>query len=370
METSSVAVQVRPAPPADPIELGLLLRTARERSELRLEDVRDAISVPVVDLDALERGRLETLHTQQAAVVVLFRYAQHLGLEPDELVPVLRAHWPHRGLSVDAFASPHGITPLAELQVARGLLLPIATPGPLAAKALGLSEATRSLLESGSAKRLFALKVLAPTSVVRRARLADAAAAAVGAIGEAERPDALGSGEVEGAEARTEDPATAATAGGAPRSEEAAAPDEPREAPSAAAAELEEDAFGLPMTPVVAAQATEVADDDPPAPIAEEPSILVSLDQWIEPEPAAVPVAAPEEPLAEAAGGAETSGGEAVASAAPVPEEQVAPAPVEGPLPLRITAESQRRWGQHLARFLSERLDLAHGEQAPPGAAG
>lgn len=163
-EQVAVEAVVTPPPPADPVELGLRLRSARERLGLRLEDVRDEIDVPLVDLDALERGNLEPLHTQQAAVVALWRYAERLGLEPRELAGVINAHWPHRGLAVNAVASRRGYTPVAELRTAIQLLNPISDPISLGATRLGLSETTRGVLEDHSAKRLVALQLLAPVT--------------------------------------------------------------------------------------------------------------------------------------------------------------------------------------------------------------
>jgi len=164
-------VELAPPAPADANELGLRLRTARERLGLALEDVRDQIDVPLLDLDALERGHLAVLHTEQAAVVALWRYAERLGLDPRDLVEVLRACWPNRELAINAIASRRGFTPVAELRAALQLLNPIASATWLDAQPIGLSDATKAILESRSAKRLLALQLLAPVGALGRLQL-------------------------------------------------------------------------------------------------------------------------------------------------------------------------------------------------------
>ncbi len=161
-------------PPESPVEVGLALRAARERAGISLEEAREATSVPKVDLEALEHGRLELLHVEQAAVVGLWRYAELVGLEPAPLVETVRRHWPRPALAADALhAAPGGPgTPRAHLALAEELLRKIAPrAGELAsASPLGLSEPTRQQLSERSASALHALGALGPAPGVQRGR--------------------------------------------------------------------------------------------------------------------------------------------------------------------------------------------------------
>lgn len=378
-EVPETVVVARPVPPADPIELGFLLRSNRERLGLRLDVVRAAINVPVVDLDALERGQLELLHTQQAAVIALWRYAEHLGLEPSELVGVLRSHWPHRGLAVDAFISNRGVTPVAQLQVAAQLLDPISSPKQLGKSTMGLSEATKHLLEDGSAKRLFALKVLAPTSAVRRARLSAASPFAPAELGAGEAAPGVG----EPANLEVEAPATAA--------------------PSLADDELIAEFVAL-TTPSEGTPSLGAPDEDPPADLAAEPAVDAVAASGHHQETALDSLEedglATEEPFFDAGGvtwtpeaqtdvqAAEThpegSAGALEAEGAPSAGMESEPPEAlgatlapgrnadhgEAPGARLGVAEAQRRWGQHLAHFLADRLGLAPEDDRPTSASG
>ncbi len=184
------------APPlATPVEVGLVLRSAREKAGLSLESVRGSTGVPMVDLAALEHGHLEVLHVEQAAVVGLWRYAELLGLDPGPLVGVVRAHWPRPALAVDAMRRDPDSTgmPGALLAEADGLLSAIARRGGDAGRGsvsrrdpdrdpdrhLGLSEATRRELAGGTASHMLALTVLGAASRAPTAALPPVDAAAV-----------------------------------------------------------------------------------------------------------------------------------------------------------------------------------------------
>ncbi|HUZ20354.1 MAG TPA: helix-turn-helix domain-containing protein [Acidimicrobiales bacterium] len=164
-------------PPTTPVEVGLALRSARERAGLGLDDVRDRTGVPKVDLDALEQGRFELLLVEQAAVVALWRFAELVGLDPTVLVGVLRSQWPNRALAVDAFRlgpSPDSM-PLARLKAARQLLAPITGTrqlgvGSSSVSGLGLSEATRQLLAATSSSTAIAVAAIGPGRSPRRPR--------------------------------------------------------------------------------------------------------------------------------------------------------------------------------------------------------
>lgn len=161
-------------PPSTPVDVGLVLRSAREAAGLSLEDVRSSTGVPMVDLAALEHGHLEVLHVEQAAVVGLWRYAELLGLDPGQLVAVARAHWPRAALAVDAMrGKPGGMgMPCALLAEAEELLAGIApralalTRGTSPRGAIGLSEATRRQLAAGTAGDAFRRTLLGVTAAV------------------------------------------------------------------------------------------------------------------------------------------------------------------------------------------------------------
>ena len=87
-------------------EIGRLLRQAREERGLDLLAVHDRLSRPITQLEALERGDLDSLPDQALALSTLRRYAAFLGLDGDALA--LRM--------IDAWSSP----PAAVNGAARG----------------------------------------------------------------------------------------------------------------------------------------------------------------------------------------------------------------------------------------------------------
>lgn len=171
----------------------MALHSARERRGLTLEQVRDAIEVPSVDLDALERGQLELFHLQQSAVVALWRYAEFLELEPDRLLPVLHNHWPHRALSVNAFRPDLGMaaTPVARLAAAARLLEPLLQSTHQDAMALGLTSATQAELATRRAAEAFATSVLIPAAALATGEPGARATLRAGARPEARRAFAV-----------------------------------------------------------------------------------------------------------------------------------------------------------------------------------
>jgi hypothetical protein len=87
-------------------EIGRLLHQAREERGLDLLAVHDRLSRPITQLEALERGDLDSLPDQALALSTLRRYAAFLGLDGDALA--LRM--------IDAWSSP----PAAVNGTARG----------------------------------------------------------------------------------------------------------------------------------------------------------------------------------------------------------------------------------------------------------
>jgi cytoskeletal protein RodZ len=160
-----------PPDPTDPAELGLLLRATRERSALTLDEIRDRIAVPRVDLVALESGRLSLLHTERAASIALWRYADLLGLDAEALVRIVHTHWPRPtqgALSIQPFV---GIElPVGQITHAQDLLRAITGVRERSTRArpLGLSASTRSTLSSISARRNLGYEILGPVRPSRR----------------------------------------------------------------------------------------------------------------------------------------------------------------------------------------------------------
>jgi cytoskeletal protein RodZ len=83
----------RPGPPRSPVEIGQVLRRAREERGLDLLSVHDRIGRPITQLEALELGSVSTVHDQIALVSTLRNYAAFLGLDGDGLALALIDQW-------------------------------------------------------------------------------------------------------------------------------------------------------------------------------------------------------------------------------------------------------------------------------------
>ncbi len=70
--------------------VGALLRSARVRHGLDLEDVSTALRIRLVHLQAIEEGRFDDLPGPTYAIGFLRVYAEHLGLDRDEIVARFR----------------------------------------------------------------------------------------------------------------------------------------------------------------------------------------------------------------------------------------------------------------------------------------
>jgi hypothetical protein len=150
----------------NPVEVGMALRSARERERLSLEEIRDRTDVPKVDLDALERGQLDIFHVEQAAVVGVWRYAEALNLDPNALVEVLHRFWTKPSLSIEALGvtTDLGATPIAQLTLATSMLSPISRPRALTSgsRHLGLSKSMRDILSAASIGATRAVATIGP----------------------------------------------------------------------------------------------------------------------------------------------------------------------------------------------------------------
>lgn len=74
-------------------EIGALLRTTRQQSDIDLSAVHDRLGRPVLELDALERGDLSSLPDQALALSTVRRYANLLGLDGDRVALDLLDAW-------------------------------------------------------------------------------------------------------------------------------------------------------------------------------------------------------------------------------------------------------------------------------------
>lgn len=75
-------------------DLGRLLRRARTRQGLRMEDVSARTGLPLDQLDALEAGTVDRILDRMAILKTLRRYADFLGLPGERFVIALVDHWP------------------------------------------------------------------------------------------------------------------------------------------------------------------------------------------------------------------------------------------------------------------------------------
>jgi len=72
-------------------EVGALLRVTRERSNQTLRDVADALRIRMAHLEAIEAGEYERLPGATYAVGFVRAYADHLGLDSNEIVRRFKA---------------------------------------------------------------------------------------------------------------------------------------------------------------------------------------------------------------------------------------------------------------------------------------
>lgn len=83
----------RPASPRSSVEIGQVLRRAREERGLDLLSVHDRIGRPITQLEALELGNVSSVPDQIALVSTLRNYAAFLGLDGDGLALALIDQW-------------------------------------------------------------------------------------------------------------------------------------------------------------------------------------------------------------------------------------------------------------------------------------
>jgi hypothetical protein len=82
------------AGPSSVPEVGRLLRRARTRQGLRLEDASARTGVPLDQLEALEAGTVDRIPDRVWILGSLRRYADFLGLPGDRFVLAVVDHWP------------------------------------------------------------------------------------------------------------------------------------------------------------------------------------------------------------------------------------------------------------------------------------
>lgn len=84
----------RAGPPTSVPEIGRLLRRARTRQGLNLEDVSARTGLPLHLLEALEAGTVARIPDSVTALKALRRYADAVGLAGDRFVVAMVEHWP------------------------------------------------------------------------------------------------------------------------------------------------------------------------------------------------------------------------------------------------------------------------------------
>ena len=80
--------------PSSVPEVGRLLRRARTRQGLRLEDVSARTGLNLLQLEALESGTVDRIPDRVVVLKTLRRYADFLGLPGDRFVLAMVDHWP------------------------------------------------------------------------------------------------------------------------------------------------------------------------------------------------------------------------------------------------------------------------------------
>ncbi len=91
-------------------EMGRILRRARTRQGLRIEDVYDQIAIPVADLESLESGTIDRMPDRVQLLKALRRYAEFLGLPGDRFALTLIDRWPDLSMyRVSETTPPRGI---------------------------------------------------------------------------------------------------------------------------------------------------------------------------------------------------------------------------------------------------------------------
>jgi len=193
----------RPSPPRSPVEIGQVLRRAREERGLDLLSVHDRIGRPITQLEALELGSVSAAHDQIALVSTLRNYAAFLGLDGDALALALIDQWSRSsgpgqapgwpssptGVPVTGVAGPEHLrafTQTGRVDAVRSPTRP-AVPMPVGGYATGPatgvlpavdrhdSSATRQLVRSARRKRRAPLALRVTTWLVAVALVAGVA---------------------------------------------------------------------------------------------------------------------------------------------------------------------------------------------------
>ncbi len=98
--------------------IGRLLRQAREERGLDLLAVHDRLSRPITQLEALERGDLDSLPDQALALSTLRRYAAFLGLDGDALALRMIDAWSSSPAPVNGAARSDAGAPVTNVVAA------------------------------------------------------------------------------------------------------------------------------------------------------------------------------------------------------------------------------------------------------------
>lgn len=99
--------------PSSVPDVGRLLRRARTRQGLRIEDVSVRTGLNLHQLEALESGTVERIPDRVVVLQTLRRYADFLGLPGERFVLAVVDHWPPTSPSPAAPAVPPRMVPVA-----------------------------------------------------------------------------------------------------------------------------------------------------------------------------------------------------------------------------------------------------------------
>lgn len=160
--------------PSSVPEVGRLLRRARTRQGLRLEDVAARTGLNLHQLEALETGTVDRIPDRVVVLKTLRRYADSLGLPGDRFVLALVDHWP----------SPAATPPVVSVPPRPMAAAPVAATGATTAFAVHDPPAPTGVVPAAAVTRIDSSSVITPqpTGVVSATAQVNAVASTTGQV--------------------------------------------------------------------------------------------------------------------------------------------------------------------------------------------
>jgi hypothetical protein len=160
--------------PSSVPEVGRLLRRARTRQGLRLEDVAARTGLNLHQLEALETGTVDRIPDRVVVLKTLRRYADSLGLPGDRFVLALVDHWP----------SPAATPPVVSVPPRPMAAAPVAAVGAAATFAVHDPPAPTDVVPAAAVTRIEspALVTPRPTGVASTTAQVNAVASTTGQV--------------------------------------------------------------------------------------------------------------------------------------------------------------------------------------------